>query len=275
MHQMNNDDFKKAVNILIGTYWSSAGWKKGAVTPEDFAYARSAGVMFDPISLSHAEIVQRAIRARNHLTPSRVADGFLASLASNRVELRSALGSYAVLRHFPDHNYSPEQGRCSICGEYLQNKDAEDEDLNVLNFERFKWGGVRHDQPLYASFDLEQFARIDKLCPSSTDVRIFHELIQSIKSVPPDTTAAALSKMLTTSGFKSNKAERDVIVGILGLCGILATVAHPGYFQRFVPASKRELPPRRFVDMHYPACWWRGSDGINEEALTFYFGHVL
>ena len=31
----------------------------------------------------------------------------------------------------------------------------------MLNFERFKWGGVRHSDPLYAALDLERFAEID------------------------------------------------------------------------------------------------------------------
>jgi hypothetical protein len=30
-----------------------------------------------------------------------------------------------------------------------------------------------------------------------------------------------------------------------------------------------------FVGMAYPACWWRRSDGINQEALVYWFGHLL
>jgi len=266
----------RAIEILFDTYWSPVGWRTGTdriIAPEDFGYAKLAGVMFDPIKLSHTQILKNAVAAVNALTPKDVADGFLASLSTRRLDLRSALGSFAVLRFLPQHAYTPENGQCAICGSYGDGEEPDD--LNVLNFERLKWGGVRHDRPLYASFDLEQFLKADRPNPSATDVRIFLELIRVICDVPQDTSAAHLSKYLSTIGIKSNKAERDVIVGILGLCGMLGTTAHPGYFRRFVPCSERELPPRRFVDMHYPACWWRGSDGINRDALSLYFGHVL
>jgi hypothetical protein len=75
--------------------------------------------------------------------------------------------------------------------------------------------------------------------------------------------------------FKSSKAERDFSVAILDYCRVLGTEANPGYMRRFVPSSDRELPTRRFVDMAYSACWWQRSDGINREALGYWFGHLL
>ena len=268
--------YKRAIKILFETYWSSTGWKSDltrSISPDDLAYAKSAGVMFDPVVISHAEIVRRAMLVATGLTPKVVADGFLASLSTKRLDWRSALGSYAVLRHFPNHKILSEQRQCMICGAYEQGKEPED--LNVLNFERFKWGGVRHDDPLYALIDLEQFAKTDRARPSATDVQIFNELINDIEAVPPETSSIALPKHLSAADFKSNKAEREIIIGILGLCGILGTIAHPGYFREFVPYSERELSSRRFVDMHYPACWWKRSDGINYDSLRLYFGHIL
>lgn len=266
---------RRAIRILFDTYWSASGWKVGderIVASEDFIYAKGAGVMFDPVSLSHDEIVQRAIVARDALTPKAVADGFLGSLSTRRLDLRSALGSYAVLRLFPQHGFSAQGQQCAVCGMY---EDKRPQDLNVLSFERFKWGGVRHDESLYAVFDLERFLQAERPHPSADDVELFEELLRIIEAVSPATSAAMLSRHLASAGLRSNKAERDVVIGILGLCGILGTDAHPGYAQRFVPYSERELPPRRFVDMPYPACWWQGSDGINKEAFRLYFGHVL
>jgi hypothetical protein len=77
-------------------------------------------------------------------------------------------------------------------------------------------------------------------------------------------TAAAVThlKML-----KGNKAEREILIGILGVCGILGTAEHPGYAKSFIRSCDREIPGRRFVDQEYPACWWTAADGINAEAL--------
>jgi hypothetical protein len=41
--------------------------------------------------------------------------------------------------------------------------------LNILSFERFKWGGVRRDNVAYVAFDLEQFVRAPRLQPTRAD----------------------------------------------------------------------------------------------------------
>ncbi|HEX5082077.1 MAG TPA: hypothetical protein VFY40_08525 [Blastocatellia bacterium] len=266
---------RRALKALFDAYWTSAGWRDEgarAISPDDFEYGKRVGVMFDDIRLSHADIVSRAISAVRGVDRRAVANAFVASLSSRRLELRSALGSFAVLQHFPRHTVPRQSGSCPVCGVY--NREADLEDLNILNFERFKWGGVRHDDPLYASLDLQLFQKLPHINPTAGDVAIFKNLLQTIEAAPVKTTSATLEKHLAKV-FKSNKAERDTVVGILGLCGLLGVPAHPGYLGKFIPCSKRELPGRHFVDMVYPACWWKRSDGINHEALVYWFGHLL
>jgi hypothetical protein len=49
---------KGALKILSGTYWTSEGWKKQPeISAEDFSYAKTAGLMFDPIRLTHDQAV--------------------------------------------------------------------------------------------------------------------------------------------------------------------------------------------------------------------------
>jgi hypothetical protein len=263
---------KKALKILFDTYWGAGGWKDSRETsPEDLEYAKAAGVMFVPSSRSHDEIMDRAVRIASEVSRIAVADAFVASLGSRRLDLRSALGSFAVLRHFPSHEAESNGRQCKICGEYDQSTN---EDLNVLNFERFKWGGVRHDIAGYALFDLEQFSTARSSPPTDEDIGILRALIGATESAPDNTTADALQKHLAPV-MKSNKSENETLVAILGLTGILGTDQHPGYLKSFVRSDERELPSRRFVDMTYPACWWSRSDGINTEAVEFWFGHHL
>jgi hypothetical protein len=127
---------------------------------------------------------------------------------------------------------------------------------------------------MISSLDLELFRKQPRASPMPADVAALKSVLKATEAAPASTSSAALQKHLAEA-FKSNKAERDVVVGILGYCGILATAEHPGFTHRFVPSSDRELPARRFVDMAYPACWWQRSDGINHEALAYWFGHVL
>lgn len=141
-------------------------------------------------------------------------------------------------------------------------------DLNVLSFERFKWGGVRTDHVDYVAFDLEQFARAPRLPPTSDDIRVGQKLISQLRQLPPGTTAAQAVRHLTM--LPGNKAERDVVIGILGVCGILETSTHQGYAKSYVSKRDRQLPGRRHFDQDYPARWWTAEDGVNDEALQIF-----
>lgn len=263
---------QQALKILFATYWAGSRWrdeKSPSTPPDDFKYAKRAGVMFDPVHVTHDDIMKRVLAAVSKVKPRAVADAFLVSLAAKRMDLRSALGSYAVFLNFTKHAGPKGRGQCRICGVY--GGEAQKEDLNVLNFERLKWGGVRHHHPLYASLDLELFRKLPRAKPTKSDVKLFKELLRAIDAAPSRTRATTLQKFLAPV-FPSNKAERDNLVGILGFCGILASPAHPNYLQGFVPESKSE---QRNNEMAYPVCWWKRADGINQQALDFWFGHVL
>lgn len=258
----------KALKILLDTYWDTTGWCNRQPSEEDFEYARSAGCMFGDFLLSHDDIVGsiRSMVAAVDLLD--VSNAFLASLSTRRLELRSALGSYAIARHLPNHEYDGDK-RCGVCG--LYGKDLEPRDVNVLNFERYKWGGVRHlFSPLYVWFDLKQFAQWDRLTPTADDIAIVDSIISAAERMPAEARITGLEKAL--SGIlKSNKPERKVLLEILGYCGILETNEHRGFSERFVRARDIPWPPTNDNDWQYPAAWWRGSDGINRQALKLFF----
>ncbi len=267
---------KRALKILLDAFWSPAGWKpetQRIAVPADYAYAKEKGIMFDPVRLDHAQATGELLGLVARLDRARVADAFVASLSTRRLDWRSALGSYAVFQHLAPHAPLEHERRCAVCGFYLH-ADPTGEELNVLNFERWKWGGVRHDHVVYAWLDLQLFLAGETPRSTPEDQRIFRSLVEVIAQVPPHTTSAALHKHFAHF-FKSNKAERDTLIAILGFCGILAVPGHPGYGKTFVAAGERRLPNRHFVDMAYPACWWQGGDGVNHAALRDYFGHVL
>jgi hypothetical protein len=269
------DTDRRALKILFDAHWSPRGWRAEgdrSVAPPDLAYAKRAGYMFDDVRLSHQDVTKRVAKSLQGIDRKAVADAFVASLSSGRLDIRSALGSFAVLQHFPKHTVSKRREECPVCGVYMGG--AEVKDLNVLNFERFKWGGVRHDQPTYASFDLLLFQKLPRMSPTPSDVESLKETLQVIEQASAKTTSAALEKRIGKC-FKSSKAERDIVVAIFGLCGILETKDHPGFMRRFVRWSDRETPDRHWVDMAYPACWWRRSDGVNQAAVDYWFGHLL
>ncbi|UXH80168.1 hypothetical protein [Roseateles amylovorans] len=263
---------KRALKILFDTYWSKDGWRSGARCPAeaDFAFAKAQGVMFDPISPTHDESIERARAAAARLTPQAVGDAFVASLSTRRLDWRSALGSYCMARRVPTHP-ATDGVICNVCGLYTS---GEEEDLNVYNFERLKWGGVRHAYPVYAALDLELLLREPLPSPTSEDVALLRKILAAIDSAPAGTTSAMLHRKLPAS-LKANKAERDALIGMLGHCGALSTAAHPGHRAGFVRYVDRATPPRHFVDMPYPVSWWKRSDGIEPSSVQEFFGHLL
>lgn len=271
---MTETEDKRAAKILRDTYWSPEGWKpesKRGVSAEDFDYAKAKGVMFEPVHLNHEQAISVVRELVVRLDRRTVVDAFLSSLSTRRLDWRSALGSYSVFQHLVPHEPKVVAGRCEVCGFYVK---ATEQNFNVLNFERTKWGGVRHAHLAYAAMDLGLFLNRPAPPPTSDDVTIFQAMVEAVRNVESDVTAATLQSRLPKT-LRSNKAERDVVVAILGYCDVLARPPHSGFSNAFIPASCRALPPHRFVDMAYPACWWNGEMGINETALKEYFGHLL
>jgi hypothetical protein len=157
---------RRAVKTLTDTYWSPQGWREPPSTPskDDLEHAKHAGVMFDgPTREHHDAVVAAALAARDAVDEHEALDAFLSSLTSRRLELRSALGSLAVVRHLEEHAFDDDHGRCRICGLW----EYEDIDRNVMSFERIRWGGVRRDDLVYVAFDLERFAAGEH--PEATD----------------------------------------------------------------------------------------------------------
>lgn len=269
------DPSPRALRPLMATFWSATGWRRSPAWPEPevMAEAVRAGVMFsEPVQRDHDGWVRAAREAASQVSTRKVGEAFLASLSSRRLDLRSALGSYAVGRHLPEHSIAPgHTGRCQECA--LWRRTGEDaENLNILNFERFKWGGVRHDCVSYIAFDLEQFTRAPKMHLREEDVALGRQMISVLRGLPAATTAAQAAPQL--SMIKGNKDERDTLMQILGLCGILRTPEHPGYATSFVPHDQRTGPSQRFWFGSYPIWWWTAADGVDDEALRLFLPQV-
>ena len=274
-------DDKKALRILVDAYWSPKDWKRGeTVDRAEFEYARQAGYMFDPVLVTHDDIVARLVSIRARIGLEQVAAAFLASLSTRRLELRSALGSFSCAAQFPIHGLDERTARrvpsgrlhCGICGGYGY-ASPEQQDLNILSFERWKWGGIRHADPLYCWFDLTQFEKADLIEPTEEDSSILARIIDAASGLAPDARPNELEKRLGKV-IKSNRAERCVLIQILGYCGILKPAGRSGFLQAFTAHELLDRPPDRANDWSYPVIWWRGADGVDRDVLSRLFPKV-
>jgi hypothetical protein len=265
----------RALKILFDTYWSPRGWKQPAETsPEDFAFARAAGVMFDPLRRAHDQLVTEAIELRTNHSLDSVTSAFVASLSSHRLDWRSALGSWSLLAHLRPHPFveHPGSASCACCGLARE----QDVDPNVLSFERFKWGGVRHLDVSYAVFDLSRLAAEPAAAPSAEDVDVLRSLLDALRSAPRTESASKLVGRLTKAKLPhGSKDERSTLVDLLGIAGVLRVPDRLGFLARFTSHDERELPSHHFVDRAFPGFWWRGADGIDEAQVVDLFGRHL
>jgi len=263
---------KKAVKILFDRYWSASGWKKDAdrnTSSEDIAYAMARRVMFQPVCQRHDDVVPNVMRVAARIRPVSVGEAFLYSLTTRDLAFRSALGSYAASAWMPDHVHSGSD-RCSVCGEYDRREGHRD--LNVLNFERLKWGGVRHNQLFYQLFDLTEFEKLPSFEATVKDHEVLRSILGVASSLAEKAWCSELEKAIAGL-FPSSKSERSTLLQILSYAGIIAPRNRPGYFRDWPPLAKREDRPVSNIDWTYPIMWWQGRDRVNYDAVDYYFPH--
>jgi hypothetical protein len=239
---------KKAKEILFKTYWTSGGWtdKDSRHTdPKDFEYAKSKGLMFDPIVLSRKKFKSACEKLVSTFPVKKAAAAFLSSLTNKRADHRSGIASYTNLKTLLHEG-----------DEYFYDID-EDDDINVLSFERIKWGGVRHSQSLYNFIDLTILQDEVITEPTKPDIELFKNILRTIDKSNPTDTASVLRENLKQV-WTVSKDERGTLLEILGCCGILETLNHD-----------RKEPHKH--DWNFVTSW-RGEDKYNKQKVKRYFG---
>ena len=229
---------KKAKNILFKTYWSSQGWimdEHPKTDSADFEYAKEKGVMFDRLTISVDQLLERLNGIFHAIPQKKVTDAFLNSLTNKRLDWRSGLGSYGNARRLladpSSSNYLLDHG--------------EDLDLNVLNFERIKWGGVRFFGALYNWLDLELLYKEDVPAPSQESINILQAILDVIEHSEKNDSPSHLRDNLKKV-FNVSKNERHLLMEILGAVKILK----PSRYERKEPGKH---------DWHF-VLHWRGED---------------
>lgn len=273
---------KKAKDILFKTYWQN-GWidkNDRKIDPENFAYAKEKGLMFDPITISHDDCIKKIIEISAQITIDQVAKAFLCSLSTRRLDWRSGISSYFIAKLFIPHQYTAvasgnfyEDGKiihtaytCGVCKDLkygvIGRNRYENQDLSILNFERIKWGGVRHGDLIYTFFDLQQFEKEHIPEPTREDVEILNGILNIIASSQQgDYPSILRDRLKEVPGLKSSKDERSTILEILACIDILK------------PASY-DRPTKSKHDWIYVE-FWRGEDKYNQEAINKYFAKYI
>lgn len=262
---------RDAVKILLSGYWGKDGWKAPSFSAGEMRMLNEAGLLRPQESLGHDEALEWALSVRTGVSPVVVADAFLHSLSTRDLRYRSPLGSFAHLQHMPNHKHEHATAFhgdiCAVCG--FDDTQGKNIDFGTLNFERHKWGGVRHNQLVYMAYDLDLFRKLPAASvPTDEDKQILKGILDAAASSKNFTSLKkALAKIV-----KSNDSERDILCQILGYAGILQPADCPSFADAYVQWDKRgDGKPRS--DMNYPLGWWPGLS-FCEAGVNFWFPNL-
>ena len=220
----------------------------------------------------HDELISQLKETLNKVSPETVANAFLYSLSTRDMRYRSALGSYYYAAAIPEHSHTGHD-TCQLCG-WMQHSlpSGLGEEYHSFIEERNAYGGIRHTCPEYALYDLQQFLLLPEVKPTERDMEIFSSILHTIDELPSTKKVGAFRELITKKKlFKSNKAQVETLLNILGICGVLSSAEHPCYCVYF--ADQYERAPREHSnDYQYPVNHWHVSDGVNEDRFMAVFG---
>ena len=249
----------KSIKILKSMYWKN-GWIETSdrrLSESDKRYLSSQGWSLGVIEISHDKLIKKVKEISRDINIQECTSMLSQSLASRRVQDRSFLSSAIQAIAIPEHKHTAS-GSCSICG--LSKNLRIDQD--VLLFEKIMWGGVRLTDLEYVWLDLKLMKG-----PESHNLNC-EDLLRLIRNISNATEELSASKFAASlKEIKGNKAEREVLCGILGVCDILQHPDHPGYLESYRTVSERELPDQHYIDLEWPYCWYNSKFGVNSSAV--------
>lgn len=243
---------------------------------QEIEAARKQGIWRDRELVHHDEVIRRILVAKGAIPPQAVANAFVVGLGKRAPALLSAISSYAVAWHLAPHQaeYPDKYFPCAVCGldRQLSGSAETTIDWNSSLLARHETGGSSSLD--YVLCDLEDFVRFP--CPSAPDeqdIRILREVLEILRRQPPDSSPGKLAKALGSLAGK-NSGQRTRLIEILGIIGILESGNHPSYITAF-PRFVDRAGPSGKNDWEYPTIWWRGADGVNENAVQIWFSHLI
>jgi len=222
--------------------------------------------------LNATEAIERLVAALNKIDKETVAEAFVSSLVSGRPDYRSILGTYGCF-----WNIDKEQ---LLNSPKLVGLAATDQPTvygaGSLAFTLFfRSNSMEHGSVPNAIYELERFATTTSapISASTESYALLGTIFDTIRKLPPQSQLTQLEKSL--SGImKGNTLHRKHMLEMFGYCDIIHPKRQPKIAGQYYNANKHLPPHPGKSEWRYPACWWTGTDGLNEDAVKFWFPSI-
>ncbi|EJV7175466.1 hypothetical protein [Escherichia sp. 93.1518] len=277
---------KRALKILLrynalAEWYISSGYplsekkmryaEEHCISIDERAFLLEKGLGFEARSMTHDEALRKSFFYFKSCNKNHVIALFLSGLSITRLDYRSGLPAFAIMQTMPEHKFESNQASfCRICSASQEDNHI---DLTELNRQRFSSGGLAvYKTPYEISFFLEQQLKLEVVQPSEKDFSIFNAILKIIVDAQSgEKLTSIIKKIKAIDGFKITTDQCRCLLETLGFCGILETKEHKGYLTYFTNPG---LAPSKSHSSNwaYPVDFWTGGDGINRDALKFWFG---
>jgi hypothetical protein len=240
------------------------------------------GLAFNKEEVEHDQICDWFLNEKEKALKESIVAAFYSGLALCLPQMRCALPAYAFSLHFDLHQFSDygiklgskeESGYCATC---MKLKNFR---IDKTFFHSCRWtgsliGGGQIDKAyLYLEAHRMKIGYPEQLTDDviTQGKLIFKDILNLVEESSSDETPKKLANRLKKYKIlKFNEQLSRSFVELLGYAGILQPVGHPSYLDKFITG----IPPRKThsSDWAYPVDFWTGKDGINKNALVFWFG---
>lgn len=230
--------------------------KKGMVVPSE--------------RLSHDELISRLFEEVKGAIKHEVIESFLYGLEHGAAQCRAALSAFAITLNFPQHSFdSPKGVQCEICSGFK----SKCMNYTLYDVMRHISGATNGGPPEQLYFFLKKHNELR--AHKSSSVSVLNHILDVIRSAEDEETPVTLEKKIRAiPGVTFTKEESRSLLDLLGHLSILETTEHKGFLSEFKNIGR--MPRKsRSSDWSYPVDFWIGKDGVNEDAVIFWFGDYI
>lgn len=259
--------YNQKVKKILNNYASSFDPR---LSNEDKDYLLQYNVMVGEIYCDHDEVCQLSLDAYKNTTKESVVNNFLYGLAYSNPIYTCTLSAYAMMINFKKHCYKSNNENqfvtCYICDTYSEKTKQE-----YLVAEALRLKGHTDRDLFQIYFNLSFMPQDTNREGIAIGEERLVEVLNIIKSLEKDITPNLLTKELKSKlSFKIQIKHIHFLIETLGVCGILQPTGKPSYLKEYFPRII-EKKKSHSSNWSYPVDFWLSQDGINSEAVDYWF----
>ncbi|MGQ3825767.1 hypothetical protein [Pseudomonas alliivorans] len=227
-------------------------------------------MIFPAEEIEHDELISKLIREKEISNKKDIVKSFMIGLENGQAEKRAALSAYAISLNFPKHRFeSAEKIQCEVCGAFRKKA----RDFTFCNLARYTVGASNSGNPDQLYFFLREHNKTP--ISSVQSIANFKNVLDLLSAVTPqDTPTTVEKKIRSLSNIQMDKEQSRGLLDLLGHIGVLESTEHKGFVSTYTYIG-RAPKKSRSTDWSYPVDFWTGKDGVNEDAINFWFGDYL